>query len=72
MVLEEVQDNNGADDDGTVDATATLTMLVKAIAAAGGPSNPKYEFRQINPENKRDGGEPGGISAWPSSSSPTE
>ena len=55
--LEEVQDNNGATNDGTVDANVTLQTLVNAIAAAGGPT---YQWRQINPVNNQDGGEPGG------------
>jgi hypothetical protein len=54
---EEVQDNNGATNDGTVDADQTLNKLVAAIQAAGGPT---YEFRYINPVNNQDGGEPGG------------
>ncbi|WP_017585392.1 endonuclease/exonuclease/phosphatase family protein [Nocardiopsis ganjiahuensis] len=55
--LEEIQDNNGPVDDGTVDADVTLDRLVEAIAAAGGPG---YEWRQISPEDKQDGGQPGG------------
>jgi predicted extracellular nuclease len=55
--LEEVQDNNGATNDSVVDATATYTTLINAIAAAGGPT---YEFRQIDPTDDQDGGEPGG------------
>jgi len=39
--LQEIQDNSGASDDGTVSADETLQMLVDAIAAAGGPV---YEF----------------------------
>jgi predicted extracellular nuclease len=54
---EEVQDNNGATDDGTVAATLTLSKLVAAISAAGGPS---YEWREIDPVDDQDGGEPGG------------
>ena len=54
---EEVQDNNGATDNGTVDATQTLQRLVDAIVAAGGPT---YTWRQIDPVNDQDGGEPGG------------
>jgi predicted extracellular nuclease len=57
VALEEIQDNNGPTNDGTVDATQTLTMLVDAISAAGGPA---YSFRQIDPVNNADGGEPGG------------
>jgi hypothetical protein len=57
IAVEEVQDDNGATDDGTVAASATFGMLAQAIAIAGGPS---YQFRSIDPENGKDGGEPGG------------
>jgi predicted extracellular nuclease len=55
--LEEIQDNNGATDDGTVAADETLGKLIDAIVAAGGP---RYEWRGIDPVNDQDGGEPGG------------
>ncbi|MEU2715726.1 endonuclease/exonuclease/phosphatase family protein [Streptomyces sp. NPDC007205] len=55
--LEEIQDDNGAKDDGTVDASETVDKLIDAIVAAGGP---KYDWRSINPVNDQDGGEPGG------------
>jgi predicted extracellular nuclease len=55
--LEEIQDNNGATDDGTVDASVTVNKLIDAIVAAGGP---QYDWRSINPVNDQDGGEPGG------------
>src|SRR5262249_37413072 len=35
----------------------TMNTLIAAIQAAGGPA---YDWRQINPVNKQDGGEPGG------------
>jgi predicted extracellular nuclease len=54
---EEVQDDGGATDSGTVDATVTLDTLVAAIEAAGGPH---YAYRLVDPENDQDGGEPGG------------
>src|SRR5258706_1933140 len=57
VVLQEVQDNNGTMDDGVVDASATLAMLVDAIRRAGGPP---YAWRQIDPRDNEDGGEPGG------------
>lgn len=57
LSLEEVQDNNGATNDSVVDANQTYTTLIAAITAAGGPT---YEFRQINPVDDQDGGEPGG------------
>ncbi|MGI5374500.1 endonuclease/exonuclease/phosphatase family protein [Streptomyces sp. CA-251387] len=55
--LEEIQDNNGAKNDGTVAADQTLAKLTDAIVAAGGP---KYDWRSIDPVNNTDGGEPGG------------
>ncbi|MGW3142673.1 endonuclease/exonuclease/phosphatase family protein [Streptomyces sp. NPDC001139] len=55
--LEEIQDNDGATDDGVVDASATVNKLIDAIVAAGGP---KYDWRSIDPVNDQDGGEPGG------------
>jgi predicted extracellular nuclease len=55
--LEEIQDNNGATNDGTVAADRTLTKLIDAIVAAGGP---RYDWRGIDPVNGTDGGQPGG------------
>ncbi|SNX57568.1 hypothetical protein SAMN06272735_2040 [Streptomyces sp. TLI_55] len=55
--LEEIQDNNGATDDGTVAADVTVNKLIDAIVTAGGP---KYDWRSITPANDTDGGEPGG------------
>ncbi|MDH6625396.1 putative extracellular nuclease [Streptomyces sp. LBL] len=55
--LEEIQDNNGATNDGTVAADRTVTKLIDAIVAAGGPT---YDWRSIDPVNNADGGEPGG------------
>ncbi|WP_369245741.1 endonuclease/exonuclease/phosphatase family protein [Streptomyces sp. R41] len=55
--LEEIQDNNGATDDGTVAADQTVNKLIDAIVAAGGPT---YDWRSIDPVNDKDGGEPGG------------
>lgn len=55
--LEEIQDNNGATDDGTVAADQTVQKLIDAIVAAGGPA---YDWRSIDPVNDQDGGEPGG------------
>jgi len=55
--VEEVQDDNGAVNDGTVAADQSVARLVAAIGAAGGPA---YEWRSIDPQNNADGGEPGG------------
>lgn len=57
VVLEEIQDNNGTTNDGTVDATTTFNNLISSIQAAGGPA---YAFAQINPTDGEDGGAPGG------------
>lgn len=57
LALEEVQDGSGAEDDGTVDSTATTDALIAAIRDAGGP---RYEAHWVDPEDKADGGRPGG------------
>lgn len=57
VALEEIQDNNGAKSDGTVAADLTVKKFTDAIVAAGGPA---YEWRSIDPQDKKDGGEPGG------------
>ncbi len=57
VALQEIQDNNGETNDGTVDATQTLQALVDAIAAAGGPA---YSFFTVNPIDGAEGGIPGG------------
>ncbi|EPH42783.1 endonuclease/exonuclease/phosphatase family protein [Streptomyces aurantiacus] len=57
VALEEIQDNNGAKNDGTVAADQTLKKFTDAIVAAGGP---RYDWRTIDPVNNKDGGEPGG------------
>ena len=56
IAIEEVQDDSGAANDGTVDATQTWEKLVAAIEVAGGPA---YQWRSINPLNNEDGGAPG-------------
>ncbi|WFB11856.1 endonuclease/exonuclease/phosphatase family protein [Streptomyces sp. LX-29] len=57
VALEEVQDDNGPTNDGVVSADATLKKLTEAIVAAGGPA---YQWRQIDPRDDQDGGQPGG------------
>ncbi|MGX1761907.1 endonuclease/exonuclease/phosphatase family protein [Streptomyces lydicus] len=57
VALEEVQDDSGPKDNGVVTAGETLKKLTDAIKAAGGPA---YEWRQIDPVNDQDGGQPGG------------
>ncbi|MFI1850201.1 endonuclease/exonuclease/phosphatase family protein [Streptomyces sp. NPDC020480] len=57
VALEEVQDDNGPTNDAVTSAGQTLKKLTDAIAAAGGPA---YEWRQIDPADDQDGGQPGG------------
>nr|WP_225843318.1 endonuclease/exonuclease/phosphatase family protein [Streptomyces sp. PHES57] len=57
VTVEEVQDDTGPQDDGTVGAEETMTLLTEAVEKAGGPS---YAWRQIDPVDKADGGQPGG------------
>jgi uncharacterized protein len=57
IAVEEVQDNDGATDDGVVAANVTISDLESAIQTAGGPS---YDAREIDPVNDQDGGQPGG------------
>ena len=60
IAVEEVQDNNGATNDPTVSATTTYNTLIAAIQATNGGTGPTYQFRQIDPVDDQDGGEPGG------------
>jgi uncharacterized protein len=57
LAIEEIQDNDGAANTTVTDASATWNGLIAAIEAAGGPT---YQFRQIDPVDDQDGGEPGG------------
>jgi predicted extracellular nuclease len=57
LANEEIQDNDGAANTSVVDASQTWNMLIAAVAAAGGPA---YQYRQIDPVDDADGGEPGG------------
>jgi predicted extracellular nuclease len=55
VALQEIQDDNGPAAGG-VSAAVTLDTLVAAIDAIG----PTYQWRQIDPVNNADGGEPNG------------
>jgi uncharacterized protein len=57
LVIEEIQDNDGATNSSVNDAAVTWGLLIDAIRAAGGPA---YQYRQIDPVDDQDGGEPGG------------
>jgi len=56
LAVQEVQDDSGPEDDGTVSAGQTLRRLVDAIEVAGGV---RYAVRVIDPIDKADGGQPG-------------
>lgn len=58
VFIQEIQDNSGEKDDGTVLANVTLSNLVAAISAAGGGFT--YSYIDIDPVNDEDGGVPGG------------
>src|SRR5690606_26826028 len=55
--LQEIQDNDGAEQTDCVDASATYQALIDAIRAAGGPT---YAWVDLPPEDDADGGQPGG------------
>ncbi|KAL8989816.1 MAG: hypothetical protein Q9177_001386 [Variospora cf. flavescens] len=57
VFLQEVQDNSGATNDGTVDANLTLSDLTQALEERTGTP---YLFVDVDPVNNADGGEPGG------------
>lgn len=57
MFVQEIQDNSGPTNDGTVIANLTLTNLVNSIAKA---SSVTYSFLEIDPVDGQDGGQPGG------------
>ncbi|KDN51948.1 hypothetical protein RSAG8_00499, partial [Rhizoctonia solani AG-8 WAC10335] len=63
MWLQEIQDENGATNDGTTSAKGTLDALVAAIRnasiASGGPGV-NYSWAQVDPIDGTNGGEPGG------------
>lgn len=57
VAVQEVEDNSGPQNDGTVAADQTVAQLIAAINSAGGPA---YQWRSIDPQNNADGGAPGG------------
>jgi uncharacterized protein len=56
--VEEMQDNNGATNNGTVDASLSWQMLVDALNAA--VPGAAYQWVDQAPVNNSEGGEPGG------------
>lgn len=58
IVVEEMQDNNGAINDGTVDASQTWELLLAELRAQTGIST--WQWVDETPVNNAEGGEPGG------------
>lgn len=57
ILIHEVMDDSGVEDDGTVTANQTVNRLVSAIEQEGGP---RYSSAGIDPVNNGNGGIPGG------------
>jgi uncharacterized protein len=57
IALQEIQDNDGAELSSVVDAALTAETLISSIQSVGGPA---YEYQEIPPQNRMDGGQPGG------------
>ncbi|MGD6818355.1 DUF6359 domain-containing protein [Metabacillus sp. 113a] len=55
--LTEMQDNDGPADTGTTAAGESYKKLIDKIKELGGP---EYSYTDIAPEDKKDGGQPGG------------
>ncbi|MDQ7862125.1 hypothetical protein RCO48_17490 [Peribacillus frigoritolerans] len=53
----EMQDNDGETDSGTTDSAQSAKKLTDKIKELGGP---QYQYIDIAPEDKLDGGAPGG------------
>ena len=48
IALQEIQDNNGTVDDGTISANQSLQLLVDSISAASGPTYAAFDVAPIN------------------------
>ncbi|MGQ0551788.1 MAG: endonuclease/exonuclease/phosphatase family protein [Planctomycetota bacterium] len=57
VALQEIQDDSGAVDDGTVSSERTAQRLLGALAAAGAAG---YHYVDVPPQDQADGGQPGG------------
>ena len=58
LFVQEIQDDSGSRNNGVVSANKTLKALADAIKKASGGVH--YEFVNIEPEDNKDGGQPGG------------
>ncbi|EPT05654.1 hypothetical protein FOMPIDRAFT_1021407 [Fomitopsis schrenkii] len=59
VFLQEIQDDSGKKDDGTVSADKTLSKLTATIARVS-LYQAQYEYAYVAPEDNMDGGQPGG------------
>ncbi len=57
LALQEIQDDSGTTNDGTVTAAQNIQGIIKAIADAGGPT---YSYAEIDPADGTQGGVAGG------------
>ncbi len=57
IALQEIQDNDGAEQSNVVRADLTYKLLIRSIEFLGGS---QYEWIDIPPESGEDGGQPGG------------
>ncbi|PLB51471.1 endonuclease/exonuclease/phosphatase family protein [Aspergillus steynii IBT 23096] len=57
VFLQEIQDDDGATNDGVISANKTLSTLADSIKTQGGIT---YDFINIDPVDGADGGQPGG------------
>ena len=57
ILLHEVMDDSGIEDDGNVSAAKTISRLLEAVVREGGPV---YSLLTVNPEDNTNGGIPGG------------
>ncbi len=63
VFVQEIQDDSGSRDDGTVSANKTLAALVRAISKEQKilfGDHWEYQYVNIDPENNQDGGIDGG------------
>ena len=58
LFVQEIQDDSGPRDDGVISANKTLRALAQAIKKASGDI--EYDFVNVEPEDNKDGGAPGG------------
>ncbi|KAI0635685.1 endonuclease/exonuclease/phosphatase [Trametes polyzona] len=58
VFVQEIQDDSGSRDNGVVSANKTLKALTDAIKKASGGVH--YDFVNVDPEDNKDGGSPGG------------